>query len=434
MKKPSRSTRAETDSPYFIGMSMGGTKLYIALYRRGTGGVPKELAAINVIWKDLFHLRDPRDVADPAKVSGDDIVREAARAILNLLKEEGLEVRDLNNVGCTAPGPLDHQEGIIGSACKTFNLPFNKYPFVRKLQEALGIPYVEIKHDSHSGLEGEIALGVLADVKNGYYAIQGTGFGGSPEKGGAYYAAIPELTEPGHHIIGTPVKGDEFTYHFRYIMKGGKDHPREVVETKDPRKSYEVTRGEAEAMIARGGSARDDFIWSCDGERDLEDVVAGVALEPMLKDKERLVRQFGGCASDYSRLNQPKDLSERALKGDVKERAIAARIIRSIAEEMGKGLAALIAASYGTEWQLERVVVGSAVGERLGLGLTTEDGEDFYFWHIRESAKRELEDYFRITHVFADPVSHQIVRSTLTQEVRETAGFDRAGGEGGTKQ
>ncbi len=406
-------------------MSMGGTKLYAALYKRGTEGKPVSLTSRSVIWRDAFGLDDPRDVADPEKVSSDAIVERIVGTVRDILAAHGLTIADLNNVGCTSPGPLDREKGIIGSACKTFNLPFDNYPFVQRLREKLGATHVEIKHDSHSGLEGEVVIGALSDVSCGYYIIQGTGLGGSASKDRVYYEAIPELTEPGHHIIGTPIMGKKYRYRFRYIMKRGKDHPYEVVPVPDRKKSYHINESAAREMLARSDERKEDLIWAIEGERDFEDIVAGVALEPMLKDKERLAEQFGGALNDFSTLAEPKDLSELALKGDPNERRISQRIIRYIGEEMGKALAALIAASYGTEWQLQRVVVGSAVGEKLGLGVKAEGGEDFYFYHIRESARSELAGHFGLPDDFSRAVSREIVRSGLTQEVRETAGFDR---------
>jgi hypothetical protein len=411
-------------SAHFIGISMGGTKLYAALYRCTKGERPETVADRTVVWKDAFHLDDPRDVADPGNVSADDIVAKIAETVRSLLAERGLAVADLDNIGCTSPGPLDREKGIIGSACKTFNLPFDKYPFVQKLEDSLAAPHVEIKHDSHSGLEGEIALGALSDVSRGYYIIQGTGLGGSASKDRMYYAAIPELTEPGHHIVGSPIPDEKYRYRFRFIMKKGKDHPYEVVLAPDfGKKSYQITQDIAEEMIAQAGARRENFIWTVNGEKDLEDVVAGVAFEPLLKDKRRLAEQFGGTETDYRNMNEPKDLSELALNGTPADQDIAKRIMRYIAEEMGKAVAALIATSYHTEWQLERVVVGSAIGERLGLGLKAESGEDFYFYHMRESAKQELTAHFGLPNDFSHSISQQIVRSRLTQEVRETAGF-----------
>ncbi|MDD5496149.1 MAG: ROK family protein [Candidatus Omnitrophica bacterium] len=420
-------------SPYYVGMSMGGTKLYAALYKR-TSGKPEVLGKCSVTWKDAFNLANPRDVSDANIVSPDAIVAKIAETIRGLVAENNLTINDLNNIGCTSPGPLDHDTGVIGTECKTFNMPFDKYPFSRKLSEELGTPYVEVKHDSHSGIEGETALGALVGVDNAYYVIQGTGLGGSPSVKGKYYIEVPELTEPGHHIVGTPnvsaAARAVTSYIYRFIPNYGKGHPYEVVDNPIAGKKHQITKEKAEELITSGKYVRDDFIWTIDGEKDFEDIVAGVGLEPMLKDKERLTQMFGGNAGDYSKINEPRDLSELAINGSKAEQQTAKDIIRYIAREVGKGLAALINYSYGKEWQLDGVVLGSTIGEKLGIDsngvmLRTAEGEDYYYDDIQEAAFYELAVRFGVEQSFARRVSSRIVRSPLTQDERETAGFDR---------
>ncbi|MFA6142867.1 MAG: ROK family protein [Candidatus Omnitrophota bacterium] len=421
---------ASAASPYFIGMSMGGTKLYVALYQN-VDGKKTVIGTKSIIWKEALGLADKKDVASPAKVSPDTMVEKMAEIIMELLAINDLTPRDLNNIGCTSPGPIDHDSGIIGAGRKTFNLPFENYPFSQKIMSRLGVSNAEVKHDAQSGLEGEIALGRLGDVNNGYYVIQGTGLGGSISKDKKYYTAAPEFTEPGHHIVGSPIPAQEGRYHYRFINKYGKNHPYEVVEMPDPEKSYQITEGRAKELLASGKFIDSDLIWVIRGEKDLEDVVAGVGLEAMLKDKLMLTWQFSYSAKYYARFNEPKDISELALHGTREEREIAKLMIAHIADELGKAMACLIDASNGTEWQIERIVIGSTIGEKLGIDsqgnmLKNDNGDDYYFAEIRYAAEEELIGRFKLPSDFARNISKQILRSNITQDERETAGFDRS--------
>ena len=130
-------------------------------------------------------------------------------------------------------------------------------------------------------------------------------------------------------------------------------------------------------------------------------------------------------------MTSSKGVSDVAINGNAKEKIIARNIIKYIGEELGKALAALAAASYDKDWQLERIVIGSALGEKMGKDskgnlLKTEEGKDFYFYHIRESCKKELISHFNLPKEFASAISAQVVRSPITQDERETAGFDRS--------
>ncbi len=422
-------------SPYFIGMSMGGTKLTVMLYRM-IDGKPEALYSNSFIWKDLLKLDDERDIAGPNKDLADTIVSRIAEIVRDILKTYELGINNLNNIGCTSPGPLDAETGVIGTECRTFNMPFDKYPFVAQLKEALGTEFVDIRHDSHASLEAETAFGALSRVANGYYVIQGTGLGGSPSVNERYYTEVPELTEPGHHIVGAPdpLSRNKRGYHFRFIQKYGKGHPYEVVAEPDPNKEYQIKEKEAEELIASGKYRKEDFIWTIEGEKDFEDIVAGVGLIPMLKDKNRLASMFGGKTADYSGINEPKDLSELAINGSENEKYIAQMMIMYIAEQVGRGLASLIAASNRKEWQLRKIVMGSTIGERLGIDskgkiLLTREGKDFYYYRINECAKFELTSEFGWSDESANLIS--IVRSNLTQAERETAGFNRQEAETG---
>ena len=426
-------------SPYYIGMSMGGTKLFAALYRRGDDGKPATVAKRELLWKEAFPGKTVRKTEKTPtgveEVSPSEMLGLMIKSINEMLVEKGLTAEDLNNAGCTSPGPLNEDAGVIGSGMKTVNLPFEEYPFVENLSAALGIPFVTLRHDGHSGLEGEVALGLLGEVEHGYYVIQGTGLGGSKSTNRKYDTSIPELTEPGHHIVRTPalersnIGKDTVKYHYRMILGNGKLHPYEVVERPDPTIKHQITREEALRLISEVKLERNNLIWMVEGEQDLEDTVAGGSLLRILGDKDRLVKMFGGSEEDYANFNNPGDLSRLALNGGEKEAATAKRIIQYIGEETGKAMACLAATCKYYDWPLERIVIGSTVGEKLGTWdgslLTTSDGEDFYYHYIREAAYVDMRDHFKLPEEEALQMSRQILRSPITQDERETAGFDR---------
>lgn len=432
------SEKIPATSPYYVGMSMGGTKLYAAIYKRGADGKPETLTKREVRWSNEFPAKTVRktEKTPPGveEVLPDEITDLMVKSIRGMLREEGLKATDLNNVGCTSPGPVDEKRGVIGAGMKTVNLPFEEYPFTEKIRRALRMPFTSLEHDGHSALKGEVALGILGDVSHGYYIIQGTGLGGSKSTDKKYDTSVPELSEPGHHFVRTPalersnIGKHNVVYHYRMI-RDNRAHPYEVVVKPDPAKKYQITEEDANHLMYEEGHKMDDFIWVTRGETDLEDVVAGCTLDKMLPDKERLVKLFGGEPSDYSAINGPADLSRLALTGSDKERETAKKIIIYIGEEVGKAMACLISSCSSNGWPLERIVIGSTIGEKLGIWdgrmLTTDEGEDFYYYHIRRAAYKDLCGHFYQPERYARLMSNEILRSPITQEERETAGFDR---------
>jgi hypothetical protein len=437
---------------YFIGMSMGGSKLYVALYRSSPQGVPVLVEGRPVEWSRAFGLTGRRQAGASVAFTPDRIVEKTAEVINGLLDGHDLSVDDLASIGSSTPGPISAERGIIGLNSRTINLPFRNYPYVRKLASALDTDEdrIRIEHDARSGLEGELALGLLRGVDNGYYVIQGTGLGGAISMDGQFLSSFGELTEPGHHIVGVPDDNNMFEHHFRFIGRKGKKHPWEVTgdperdsDTNERSKEYQISYREARDLISSGREKPENLIWFGSGERDLEDLVSGNAIERLLNDKHRLWVQFAGeyknASSVVDAFNTPGDISELAINGTEIQKKIGRRIIRYLAGELGRGLATLIDLSMDRPWQISRIVIGSTVGEKMGLDssgnmLLTDSGEDYYYHHIRAAASEEMVERYGMDADDADMIAGQIMRSELDQQIRETAGFLMAGGENARKE
>jgi len=421
------------ESPYFIGMSMGGTKLFVALYKN-EGEVNTLVASKTIKWQEAFpQVKDPvKDVKDPKIVSPDAILDQAVNAIEIILDDNGLVPDNLNNIGCTIPGDISSDGTVIK---RTFNMPFGDgstpYLWAAKLRAGLRVgdaTGVEVAHDSKISYLGETALGALSGAKNGYFVIQGSGLGGNGRN-------VPvEATEPGHHIV----RG--FDGHYRFIWNGTAEHPYEVVDNPDRiNKPYQKTRSEITDILDSGKAKDGDVIWVIKGESDLEDSVAKQAIEPLLKNKTLLIQLFGGQEADYAGINSPEDITPLAMgsnQAKPEEITAARSILRYIAGETGKAMACLIAASNENHWAIDRIVIGSGMGENLGITdvggrklilnakgnnsllIGNTEGDLYYKW-VQEAADAEL------IGIFGVKTSVPILRSPIDQETREAAGFNR---------
>jgi hypothetical protein len=409
--------------PYFIGMSMGGTKLRAVLYKNENG----KLSVIDekeIKWYQFFQ---GKNITDPNSVSPDAILDQAVILINGLLGSDKLKypitVRDLNNIGMTAPGPVNWQTGVIGAGRKLFNMPFENYPWTEKLKNKLpGLESAQVGHDSFTALKCEQSIGLLKGYPHGYYVIQGTGLGGNGDN------VVIEATEPGHHIV----RGTDG--HYRFIWNGMENHPYEVVENPDLKKPYQITAKAAHDMLklnTTGKLSRPDFIWRSEGEVDVEDYLSGTAIANTLKDKAFMARMFGGDEDHYRDINSPPDI-DKLFANSPTDRARGLTIIKYFADEMGRAMACLLAASHGKEWQIDRIVIGSGVGENIGIlnfggkpQVLKEGYNDYYYAMVQQACYKELRDHFKMPEEFATKVSKEVIRSNITQDERETKGFYR---------
>ncbi|MBD3296060.1 MAG: ROK family protein [Candidatus Omnitrophica bacterium] len=405
----------DPSSPYSLGASMGGTKLSFVLYTTDLNGRSEILTKKKQLWIELLNADKTENLADKEKFPPDMVADVIAAKIKDFLSENGLSVKDLNNIGVASTGMVNDEEETLGDPYELSFLPFDKYKFVAEISKRLGVERIELKQDSHASVDGEILAGRFQSVRNAFYIIQGTGFGGSLMVNGKYSDEIEELVEPGYHIVGRPIPGSLNQYEYRFVRQNGKE---------------DLTPGEneeAQKSLKEGESSREDFLWEAEGEKIAENILSGTALEKLLKDKALLVKMFGGEESDFDKMNLPQDLSEVAINGEGVSKALATEIIKYFAEETGKAIAAVAKGSYDMPWQIERVVIGSSLGEKLGIDengnrLLTETGEDLYIYHIRRAAETELKT---ISREYAGKLSKNIFRSEIDQDMRETIGFCR---------
>ncbi len=128
----------------------------------------------------------PRIVADstrPTPTTGaDDVIAALAASTHAALDEAGLALHDVVAIGCSAPGPLDHERGIVHVAP---NIPgFEDVPLAERLSAALdGVP-VFVDRDTIIAAIAEGTVGVARGVRDFVYVTVSTGVGGGIVAGG----------------------------------------------------------------------------------------------------------------------------------------------------------------------------------------------------------------------------------------------------------
>jgi len=101
------------------------------------------------------------------------IVKDMANLALNLVKEQGLDVKDIHSVGIGSPGTPDTENGLIVYAN---NLHFKNTPIREEFNKYFNIP-VYIENDANAAAYGEFVAGVGDKYKDFVAVTLGTGVG-----------------------------------------------------------------------------------------------------------------------------------------------------------------------------------------------------------------------------------------------------------------
>lgn len=113
----------------------------------------------------------------------DDLIRRIVRALRELAREQNIRLKDVRKLGCSVPGPLDREQGIVRFSP---NLGWQDVPLVELLREHLSMN-IEIEDDARCAALGEAWLGAARKLENAVYVTISTGIGGGVILGGQLY-------------------------------------------------------------------------------------------------------------------------------------------------------------------------------------------------------------------------------------------------------
>ena len=166
---------------YFIGIDLGGTNI--------AAGVVDE--NLNILKKGSV----PTLASRPA----DEIVADMAKLCLDIVKDAGLSLSDIECAGIAAPGTANSETGVIEYAN---NLPFRNFPIAAKLSEMSGISRVIIENDANAAALAEAVAGAAKGERYSVMITLGTGVGGGIIIDGKVYSGFNHAgAELGHMVI-----------------------------------------------------------------------------------------------------------------------------------------------------------------------------------------------------------------------------------------
>ena len=168
-------------SKYFIGIDLGGTNIKLGCFDEDLKLVSRTSVPTNV------------DMGPEA------VIENMSAAAMDMIKDAGITLNDVAEVGLGTPGPARYSEGVIIAST---NMPkFKNVPIRDELSKKLGKKVV-FENDANVACFGEHAAGAGKGVDDMIFFTLGTGIGGGILNGGKLLSGAGDnAAELGHLIV-----------------------------------------------------------------------------------------------------------------------------------------------------------------------------------------------------------------------------------------
>lgn len=164
---------------YYIGIDVGGMSI--------KGGIVDENG--NIIIKDSV-------VTNPTQPS-DDNVKDIAGLVQKLLRDGGIDEKEIVGMGMGVPGTVDPDTAKIFYTC---NIYFRDYDFRKEFKKYFDFP-VYIGNDADCAVIGEAVFGDMKGVQNAVIVTLGTGVGTGTLVNGKLISGFKGAGGEGGHTV-----------------------------------------------------------------------------------------------------------------------------------------------------------------------------------------------------------------------------------------
>jgi glucokinase len=166
---------------YNICLDIGGTKILGAIFDK----------------KENITYRLKKKTKEGGESAGN--VEEVIISVVDeLIKESGIDKKDINAIAAGAPGVINQKDGII---LFSPNLPWKNYDIKSPIKKKFGVPFY-IGNDVNVGVLGEYKYGAAKGYKNVAGFFVGTGMGGGLILNGKLFTGNEfKAAEYGHMIL-----------------------------------------------------------------------------------------------------------------------------------------------------------------------------------------------------------------------------------------
>lgn len=165
---------------YYIGIDLGGTNIAVGLVDdKG-----------NIIYKESVPTLREREYSE--------IIKDMAVLALKVIKEAGVDLKDVKSIGVGAPGAINSLDAVLIYAN---NLKFDNVSIRNELNKFIDLP-IYLDNDANVAALAESVAGAAKGVKHSITITLGTGVGSGVVVDGKVYSGFNNAAaELGHMVI-----------------------------------------------------------------------------------------------------------------------------------------------------------------------------------------------------------------------------------------
>ena len=165
---------------YYVGIDLGGTNIKAGVCD-GEGNLLNKLS-----------------IKTRAERTEDEIIHDMGKLALDVIKDLGKEVSDIEAIGIGSPGTPDNEDGLLVYSA---NLPFNNSPMRKLIRDVVDLP-VYIDNDANCAAMAEAVAGAAKGTKDSVTITLGTGVGAGVIINGRIYSGFNQAgSEFGHTVL-----------------------------------------------------------------------------------------------------------------------------------------------------------------------------------------------------------------------------------------
>lgn len=165
---------------YYVGIDLGGTNI--------KAGVVDEKG----------ELLNKLSIKTHAERSMEEIIYDMGKLAVDVIKDFGKEISDIEAIGIGSPGTPDNEEGLLVYSA---NLPFNMAPMRKLIRDVIDLP-VYIDNDANCAAMAEAVAGAAKGTKDSVTITLGTGVGAGVIINGRIYSGFNQAgSEFGHTVL-----------------------------------------------------------------------------------------------------------------------------------------------------------------------------------------------------------------------------------------
>ena len=165
---------------YYVGIDLGGTNIK-------AGVVDSDGNLLNKLSIKTHAERDEKE-----------IIHDMGKLAVDVIKDLGKEISDIEAIGIGSPGTPDNEEGLLVYSA---NLPFNNSPMRKLIRDVVDLP-VYIDNDANCAAMAEAVAGAAKGTGDSVNITLGTGVGAGVIINGRIYSGFNQAgSEFGHTVL-----------------------------------------------------------------------------------------------------------------------------------------------------------------------------------------------------------------------------------------